>query len=60
MMSNVMRVTGTDATVAGVCTDLGPAPESTPLDLGFDSGDMGFVANPYPAYERLSDQGPIM
>ena len=59
MMSNVMRVTGTDATVAG-CTPTSVPRLSTPLDLGFDPGDMGFVANPYPAYERLRDQRPIM
>ena len=41
-------------------TDLGAAPESTPLDLGFDPNDMGFVADPYPAYERLRALAPIV
>ncbi len=39
--------------------DRGPAPESTPLDLGFDPGDAAFVADPYPAYGRLRALAPI-
>ena len=41
-------------------TGLDPAPDQTPIDLGFDPGDPRFVANPYPAYERLREQGPIV
>ena len=40
--------------------DRAPAPESTPFDLGFDPSDMDFVANPYPAYERLRARAPIV
>ncbi|HWC69861.1 MAG TPA: cytochrome P450 [Actinomycetota bacterium] len=32
----------------------------TPLELGFDPGDVGFVADPYPVYERLRAQAPII
>jgi unspecific monooxygenase len=32
----------------------------TPLQLGFDPGDVGFVADPYPVYERLRAQAPII
>jgi unspecific monooxygenase len=31
-----------------------------PLDLGFDPSDPAFIANPYPVYERLRDDHPIL
>jgi cytochrome P450 len=31
-----------------------------PRALGFDPDDIGFVADPYPAYERLRDRAPIL
>ena len=34
--------------------------EPRPLDLGFDPGDLDFVADPYPAYERLRALAPIV
>jgi cytochrome P450 len=30
------------------------------FELGFDPGDIGFVADPYPVYERLRAHGPII
>ncbi len=30
------------------------------LELGFDPTDIGFVADPYPAYERLRAHGPVI
>jgi len=35
-------------------------PDTTPFDLGFDPGDIGFVADPYPVYERLRARAPIL
>ena len=32
----------------------------TPLDLGFDPSDPAFIADPYPVYERLRDDHPIL
>src|SRR3954449_12466857 len=32
----------------------------TPLDLGFDPSDRAFIADPYPVYERLRDEHPIL
>ena len=37
-----------------------PAADLTPFELGFDPGDIGFVANPYPVYERLRGLAPIV
>lgn len=31
-----------------------------PRALGFDPDDIGFVANPYPVYERLREQGRVL
>jgi cytochrome P450 len=31
-----------------------------PRTLGFDPDDIGFVANPYPVYERLREHGPVL
>jgi cytochrome P450 len=36
------------------------APDPTPFELGFDPGDIGFVADPYPVYERLRELAPIV
>lgn len=36
------------------------AADLTPFELGFDPGDIGFVANPYPVYERLRGLAPIV
>jgi cytochrome P450 len=33
---------------------------ATPGSLGFDPGDPAFVADPYPVYERLRAEGPIL
>jgi cytochrome P450 len=32
----------------------------TPLELGFDPSDPTFIANPYPVYERLREDHPIL
>src|SRR6476646_9144465 len=32
----------------------------TPLDLGFDPSDPTFIADPYPVYERLRDDHPVL
>jgi len=32
----------------------------TPLELGFDPSDPAFIADPYPVYERLRDDHPIL
>jgi cytochrome P450 len=42
--------------------DIGPSnvPGTTPLSLGFDPDDIGFVADPYPAYDRLRRHAPIL
>jgi cytochrome P450 len=32
----------------------------TPLELGFDPSDAGFIADPYPVYRRLRDEHPIL
>jgi cytochrome P450 len=42
-----------------VSTGVRRAHGSTPRELGFDPGDPAFVANPYPAYERLRAQAPV-
>jgi cytochrome P450 len=38
----------------------GSPTSATPVELGFDPGDHAFVADPYPAYERLRAQGPVV
>src|SRR4051795_11261104 len=35
-------------------------PDVTPLELGFDPSDPAFIADPYPLYERLRDDHPIL
>src|SRR3954451_8733436 len=35
-------------------------PDVTPLELGFDPSDPAFIADPYPVYERLRDDHPIL
>jgi unspecific monooxygenase len=35
-------------------------PDVTPLELGFDPSDPAFIADPYPVYERLRDEHPIL
>jgi cytochrome P450 len=32
----------------------------TPLELGFDPADAGFIADPYPVYRRLREEHPIL
>jgi len=32
----------------------------TPLELGFDPSDPGFIADPYPVYHRLREDHPIL
>lgn len=41
-------------------TGVGRAHGSTPRELGFDPADAAFVANPYPAYEGLRAQAPVV
>ena len=31
-----------------------------PADLGFDPWDIGFIANPYPAYARMREEAPVL
>lgn len=37
-----------------------PSPTATPLELGFDPADPGFIADPYPVYRRLRDDHPVL
>src|SRR6185295_18994154 len=33
---------------------------SSPLDLGFDPWEAGFIADPYPALRRLRERHPVL
>lgn len=41
--------------VAGAAT-----PFVSPVDLGFDPSDPGFIADPYPVFSRLRDEQPVI
>jgi cytochrome P450 len=40
--------------------DTSPPVAASPVELGYDPWDQGFIADPYPALARLRDQAPIV